>query len=318
MKCLINDLDPNDRKGGRIVRWGDNSTMPEPLDLTHLRTLVTIAETGGFRRAADALHLSQPTVSQHVRLLERRLRLVLVEKQGRASRFTAEGERLVAEARSLLAAHDGLLARFAPADPRRITIGSTEHAADGLLPQLLGVLRTAYPDARLHFRIDRSTTLTEAVGKGAVDLAVVLGGNGDPVGAEVGALSLRWVAGPQWRLPPPPGPIALVAFEEPCGLRRGAVQRLTELGFEVTVTAESGSLDGVLAATRAGLGIALLPFHTAIPDGIAEARGLPAMGTIDVRLMARRGLGSGIETAAVAAVAAHYRSLSQRSLRGVA
>ncbi|MCX4095920.1 LysR family transcriptional regulator [Nocardia sp. alder85J] len=292
--------------------------MPEPLDLTHLRTLVTIADTGGFRRAADALHLSQPTVSQHVRLLERRLKIPLVEKDGRGSRFTADGERLVVEARKLLAAHDSVLARFAPADPRRITIGSTEHAADGLLPQLLGVLRAAYPDVYLHFRIERSTALTEAVLKGALDLAVVLGGNGDPVGTEVGALELRWVAGPRWQLPVPPGPISLVAFEEPCGLRRRAVHRLTEIGFEVSVTAESGSLDGVLAAARAGLGIALLPFHTAIPDGVAEVRGLPAMGAVDVRLVARRGLGSGIEATAVAAIAAHYRSASDRQLRGVA
>ncbi|MCK0517601.1 LysR family transcriptional regulator [Williamsia sp. DF01-3] len=65
--------------------------MADPLDLVHLRTLVAIAETGGFRRAADSLHLSQPTVSQHVRLLEKRLKQSLVVKDGRGSRFTAAG-----------------------------------------------------------------------------------------------------------------------------------------------------------------------------------------------------------------------------------
>ncbi|MBF6170994.1 LysR family transcriptional regulator [Nocardia blacklockiae] len=292
--------------------------MADPLDLTHLRTLVTIADTGGFRRAADALHLSQPTISQHVRLLERRLKMSLVEKDGRSSRFTADGERLVVEARKLLAAHDEMLARFTPSDPRRITVGSTEHAADGLLPELLGVLRAACPDVYLHFRIDRSTTLTDAVGKGVLDLAVVLGGNGDPAGVEVGELGLRWVAGPGWQLPRVPGPISLVAFEEPCGLRRRAVHRLTELGYEVAVTAESGNLDGVLAAAKAGLGIALLPFHSAVPAGVAEVRGLPAMGAVDVRLVARRGLAADLEATAVAAVTAHYRTVAGRRLQGVA
>ena len=75
--------------------------MADPLDLVHLQTLVAIADTGGFRRAADALHLSQPTVSQHVRLLERRLKRTLVEKDGRGSRFTVDGERFVVEARAL-------------------------------------------------------------------------------------------------------------------------------------------------------------------------------------------------------------------------
>jgi DNA-binding transcriptional LysR family regulator len=292
--------------------------MADPLDLTHLRTLVAIADTGGFRRAADALHLSQPTISQHIRLLERRLKRSLVQKDGRTSRFTADGERLVAEARALLTAHDDMLARFTPSDPGHITIGSTEHAADGLLTELLGVLRAAYPDVYLNFRIDRSTALTESVGKGALDLAVVLGGNDDPVGVEVGELGLRWVAGPGRPPPPAPGPISLVAFEEPCGLRRRAVHRLTELGYEVAVTAESGNLDGVLAAAKAGLGIALLPFHATVPDGVAEVPGLPPMGAVDVRLITRRGLAADIETTAIDAVTAHYRSVAGRRLRGVA
>ncbi|WP_330256116.1 LysR family transcriptional regulator [Nocardia sp. NBC_00565] len=292
--------------------------MADPLDLVHLQTLVAIADTGGFRRAADALHLSQPTVSQHVRLLERRLKRTLVEKDGRGSRFTVDGERFVVEARTLLAAHDRLLERFVVTDPNRITIGSTEHAADGLLPELLGVLRGAYPDVYLHFRIDRSTSLTESVTKGALDLAVVLGGNAEPVGAEVGELQLRWVAAPGWQLAPAQGPISLVAFEEPCSLRKRALHRLAELGYDVSVAAESGSLDGVLAAAQAGLGIALLPFHAAVPRGLAEVTDLPTMGCIDVRLVARRGLGPDIELTAVEAITTHYRSMTGRQLRGVA
>ncbi|MGQ4599173.1 LysR family transcriptional regulator [Nocardia sp. R6R-6] len=293
--------------------------MSDPLDLTHLRTLVVIAETGGFRRAADALHLSQPTVSQHIRMLERRLKLTLVEKDGRSSRFTADGERLVLEARKLLDAQDKVLAQFAGSAPLRITIGSTEHAADGLLTELLGVLRAAYPEAYLHFRIDRSTVLTESVVKGALDLAVVLGGNTvEPVGTAVGELGLRWVAGPGWQLPPAPGPISLVAFEEPCGLRRRAAHKLSELGYDVAVTAESGNLDGVLAAAKAGLGIALLPFLTAPPRGVVHIHELPAMGAIDVRLVARRGLGHDLEATAVEAITTHYRAIAGRRLRGVA
>ncbi|WP_405182411.1 LysR family transcriptional regulator [Nocardia sp. NBC_01377] len=290
--------------------------MADPLDLVHLRTLVAIADTGGFRRAADALHLSQPTVSQHVRLLERRLKRILVEKDGRGSRFTSDGERFVLEARTLLGAHDRLLERFVAANPGRISIGSTEHAADRLLPELLGVLRGAYPDVYLHFRIDRSTSLAESVIKGALDLAVVLGGSAEPLGAEVGELQLRWVASPDWRLSP--GPISLVAFEEPCSLRKRALHRLAELGYDVTVAAESGTLDGVMAAAQAGLGIALLPFHAAIPQTLTEVSDLPAMGCIDVRLVARRGLGPDIELTAVEAITTHYRSVTERQLKGVA
>ncbi|MCB8913399.1 LysR family transcriptional regulator [Rhodococcus rhodochrous] len=286
--------------------------MAEPLDLVNLRTLVAIADTGGFRRAADALHLSQPTVSQHVRLLERRLKQSLVVKDGRGSRFTDAGEKLVHEARILLVAHEQMLGRLQADAPEQITIGSTEHAADRLLPEMLHAIRVAFDDARIQFRIDRSTTLAESVEKGTLDLAVVLGGQSGVGGAEVGRLDLRWVASTTWLGFDESGEVPIVAFEEPCGLRHRAVHKLADLGHSVRVVAESTSLDGVLAATRAGLGVALLPFSATVPDGLVEIDLLPPMGSIDVRIVARRGLSFQVEKVAVDAVAAHFAELAGR------
>ena len=86
--------------------------MDETLDIALLRTLIAIDEHGGFGRAAEALHRSQPTVSQHVRVLERRLGHPLVEKDGRGARFTDRGERLLIEARRIVAVHDEALGRL--------------------------------------------------------------------------------------------------------------------------------------------------------------------------------------------------------------
>jgi len=86
--------------------------MDATLDISLLRTLIAIDEFGGFGRAADALQCSQPTVSQHVRVLERRLGHPLVEKQGRGAGFTAAGERLLVEARRIIAVHDDALRRL--------------------------------------------------------------------------------------------------------------------------------------------------------------------------------------------------------------
>lgn len=83
--------------------------MAEPLNLVQLQTFVAIADCGGFGRAAVAIHLSQSTVSEHVRLLEQRLGHALVEKDGRRSRFTEAGERLLIEARRVLAVRDEAL-----------------------------------------------------------------------------------------------------------------------------------------------------------------------------------------------------------------
>ncbi|WP_066910205.1 LysR family transcriptional regulator [Millisia brevis] len=287
--------------------------MADPLDLVHLKTLVAIADTGGFRRAADALHLSQPTVSQHVRLLEKRLKQSLVVKDGRNSRFTEAGTALVREAQALLSAHEEMLDRLSISEPTRITIGSTEHAADRLLPNMLRAIRTAYDNVEIQFRLDRSTSLADAVDKGALDLAVVLGGNATATGAEVGRLALTWVSSSA-RATTAGEPVHLVAFEAPCGLRDRATRQLTDLGHEVIVSAESTSLDGVLAATRAGLGIALLPISGSVPDGLVQIDSLPPMGTIDVRIVARRGLSVALERVAVDAVAQHFAEVAAHRL----
>jgi len=104
--------------------------MSHLLDLTHLRSFLAIADTGGFGRAATALHVSQSTISQHVRLLEKRLGRPLVERAGRATRFTPAGERLLVEARRILAVHDDALARLAAADGSEVETGARElHSA---------------------------------------------------------------------------------------------------------------------------------------------------------------------------------------------
>ena len=86
--------------------------MSAPFDLAQLRTLVAVAECGGVSRAAKLLHLSQPTVSQHLRLLERRMGEPLTERVGRGIALNPAGERLLVEARRILAVHDEAMSRL--------------------------------------------------------------------------------------------------------------------------------------------------------------------------------------------------------------
>ncbi|WP_375433528.1 LysR family transcriptional regulator [uncultured Friedmanniella sp.] len=286
--------------------------MADTLDLSQLRSFVAIADCGGFSRAASSLHLSQPTVSQHVRLLERRLKQTLMVRVGRQAQFTPEGERLLLEARHLLAAHDQVLERLDATRQTRIVLGSTETAADQVLPGLLGALAAAYPDLRTRFHIDRSTQLAESVSKGTVDLAVLLGLGHEVPGRRVGVLPLAWFAAPQWRRPEPTDPMPLVAYVEPCGMRQLALTELGEGGQAVEVTAEATSLDGVVAAARAGLGVAVLPTLGATPTGLVRRRDLPDLGVIGVFLAARRGLDVDLEAAGLAALEEFFDDLLGR------
>lgn len=288
--------------------------MSKSLDIDHLRTLVAIAECGGFGRAAAVRHISQPALSQHVRLLERSLKRKLFVKDGRLMRFTPDGESVLAEARRVLAAHDQALERLTVGRATTITVGSTEHAAEQVLPEMLKMLSTAFPGAATRFEIGRSTALAEAASRGAVDVAFVLDPTSSGTGHEVARLPLAWYAAPGWEPPAEDQAWPLVAFEEPCGLRERALAALDAEGRRVTVTAQSTTLEGVLAGVRAGLGLALLPSSGGRPHGLVVRDDLPAVGTVSLRMVSRRGLDPEVELAAASAVERFFATRPQLRL----
>ena len=267
--------------------------MTEPLNLAHLRSLVAVVDRSSFTRAAQVLHLSQSTVSQHVRLLERKVGIELIVREQRGVKPTPRGSEFVDRARGLLAEHDELVGDFAGTGSlrrrRRLSIGSIEHAADQVLPRLLGVFRETFPANELSFVLQRSAVLIESVRREDLDLAVTLAITPDAPGTRVGGMRLRWVA--DYGLDVRGGTaLPLVAFEEPCPIRARAFDLLGASGTVTSVVAQSASLDGVLSAVRAGLGLALLPIAREIPDGLRELHGLPSAGWIGVHLVSREGL----------------------------
>ncbi|PZP79927.1 MAG: LysR family transcriptional regulator, partial [Ectopseudomonas oleovorans] len=83
------------------------------MDIKQLKFLVALDETRHFGQAAARCHVTQPTLSMRLRQLEDELGLELVRRGQRFEGFSAEGERILAWARSVLAAQDGLLAEAA-------------------------------------------------------------------------------------------------------------------------------------------------------------------------------------------------------------
>lgn len=288
--------------------------MSQDLDVAALRSFVGVADCGGFHRAAAALHLTQSAVSQHVRRLERVIGRPLVVRDGRRARFTEQGEALLGEGRRLLALHDDVLRRLARPTRPTLVIGSTEHAADQVLPELGIALRDAFPDTDVRFRLDRTARLADAVDRAEIDLAILLGGTTGGRTRAVGTLPLVWLAASSWTPPPPGADLPLVTFEEPCVVRAIAMDRLAEAGVRVTVTAQSVDLFGIISATRAGIGVTLLPDVGRRPDGLVELPQdqplggtdlvLPPVAPVALRVRARRGAPEGLETAAASAVRA--------------
>jgi DNA-binding transcriptional LysR family regulator len=263
--------------------------MGQVLDIVALRSLVAVADCGGFHRAGTALRISQSAVSQHVRRLEKVIGRPLVERQGRQAGFTPDGQALLVEARRILAAHDDAVRRLIGADQATVVVGTTEHAADLILPVVTAALAASHPGHQVRFRIDRTARLGEAVDRGTLDLAVYMADVAGVRGVPVGSLPLTWYAAPSWTPPPDPGPWPLVAIEEPCLLRRRAIAALAADGREPYVVCDTGYVAGVVNAVRAGIGVALMADTGTTPDGLVARDDLPPVPPAALGLRARRG-----------------------------
>jgi DNA-binding transcriptional LysR family regulator len=271
------------------------------LDVVPLRSLVAVVDCGGFQRAASALHLSQGAVSQHVRRLETAVGRPLMERDHRGVRLTSDGAELLGKARQMLAIHDEILRDFAVDAPETLTIGSTEHAADQLLPGLTAMLNASFPGRRIHLRLDRSAQLRSALDSGAIDMALLLGPAADDQAHDVGELDLTWYSAPKWS-PPDGQTLPLVAIDEPCALRRRALDTLAAHRIAANVVCDAAHLAGFRAAVRAGLGVGLMASAGQAPDGLVKRSDLPVPAPIPLSVWARRGLNMSVINAATQSI----------------
>ncbi|MFN6542017.1 LysR family transcriptional regulator [Mycolicibacterium nivoides] len=267
--------------------------MGQVLDIAPLRSLVAVADCGGFHRAAAVLHMTQSAVSQHVRRIEAVVGGPVVERSGRGVAFTELGHRVLGHARGILAAHDAALTDLGAAEEQVLLIGATEHGADVMLPALTAALGERLPNWRLRFRLDRNVMLADALEHGLVDLAVMLDGSGmDPAHAS-GTLALKWVSGRGFGTGVNQ-PLPVVMFSEPCTLREPTFATLDRCGTDYRIAAESANLSGLFAAVRSGLGVALLPMIGRLPDGLCLAEGLPPASRASVFVRGRAGVDTGV------------------------
>ncbi|KXP06832.1 LysR family transcriptional regulator [Tsukamurella pseudospumae] len=245
------------------------------LDIVPLRSIVAIARCGGVHRAAEALHLTQSTVSAHLRRLEKSTGGTIVEKAGRGVRFTDHGSRLLAHAQTILDAHDAAVHELSSPTTRTLSVAATEHGADRLIPALSKAFGTLPGGWAAHFRFDRSAQVANAVEHGLADVSVFLAAADHP--DAVGPIPLHWYAAREWAVPE--GTVPVLLFDEPCVLRSPATAALRRSGIDYTIAVEAANLAGLYSAARSGIGATLLPAIDAT-DGLVPVDALPAIPAI--------------------------------------
>ena len=144
--------------------------------LRQLHYLKLLAEQGSFSRAAEAAHVTQPTLSAGIQELERILGAPVVDRSRSGLILTAVGEEAVRRAGDVLArAEDLVQAARSAGQPLsgRFRLGVIPTVAPFLLPRALPVLRDAYPALRLFLREDMTGKLIAGLKSGALDAALI-------------------------------------------------------------------------------------------------------------------------------------------------
>jgi DNA-binding transcriptional LysR family regulator len=202
----------------------------------------------------------------------------------------------------VLAAHDDALRRLTGVERSMVAVGTTEHAAERILPAVTEALLASFPQHEVRFRIDRTARLNEAVDRGNLDLAIYMAEATNARGVPVGSLPLSWFSAVGWTPPPAGRAWPVVAIEEPCMLRQRGLQALAERRIDATVVCDTGYVDGVLNAVRAGIGVALLPSVGPVPEGLAARHDLPAVAPAALGVRARRGADARMAATVVTAI----------------
>ncbi|NBM15494.1 LysR substrate-binding domain-containing protein [Streptomyces sp. GC420] len=244
---------------------------------------VAVAETRHFTRAAERVHVAQPSLSQQIRALERELGADLFMRARGNITLTDAGEALLPLARRILADADTArheVQELAQLRRGRVRLGATPSLCTGLLPEVLRAFHGLHPGIRLLIDEGGSHDLVRRLARGALDLALIVLPlpPGSPALTTVELLHEDLVVVSAASAPPPAGSRGalripdlrdqpLVMFRHGYDLRELTVNACRAEGFEPSFTVEGGEMDAVLGFVRAGLGCAVVPRMVAARSG---------------------------------------------------
>lgn len=254
------------------------------MDLRSLRYFVEVVEQQSFTRAAERLHVTQPTVSKMVRQLEQELGLVLLARLGKRFTVTDAGQVVLLRGRELLALQGELLVELGDLQQLGrgdLRIGVTLQSHVALAP-LLAAYHRAYPAIELQLFERGAQTIESDLRQGTLELGTLLAhADNGPIWQEFDALPLA--RSPMCLLAPADSPwqgrtslalreladSAFIFYGEAFALNEIVLAACVRAGFTPHISGRSGQWDFMASLVRLGVGIALLPqiFCETLPPG---------------------------------------------------
>jgi DNA-binding transcriptional LysR family regulator len=246
------------------------------VDLGDFQTLLVLAETLHFGRAADRLHVSQPALSKRIRRMEAAIGGPLLVRGYRDVRLTEVGRLLASRGRHVLAEATATLAaaeRAARGEAGLLHIGFGIASIFGLLPEVVLRFRRAHPDVQLHLRDMSTPDQINALVSGELDIGFIRQRSTDDRLHMRHVLNERLVAaaGPHCRWSRRAGlrsvagePFIIISRLLSASLYDHVLSVCAAAGFTPRIVQEADELFTVVSLVRAGLGVSLVPRSAAL------------------------------------------------------
>ena len=261
--------------------------MTALIDIDQLRSFIAIAETGSFTKAAEVVHRTQSAVSMQMKRLEERLERPIFARDGRASKLTEDGQRLLDYARRIVKLNMETIAAFSDAElSGRVRLGVPDDYADRYLPEIMARFSRAYPSVELTVICEPSVDLIERIDANEIDLAIVTNCESKRPSETFRRERLLWVTSN--RHPTHlEEPLPLALGRPTCSWRRVAVERMESIGRPHRILYSSSNAGAVAAAVLAGLAVSVLPESGLRPGMrvLTAAEGFPELPSCRIGLV---------------------------------
>lgn len=265
------------------------------MDLWQLKIFCKVVELKSFSKAGESVHLSQPTVSSHIKDLEEHFGTRLVDRLSRKVLPTKAGELLYDHALRLIALRDRtemVMAEFSGKIKGRLTIGGSTIPGGYLLPKIIGLFSKRYPDVHISLKVADTSEILLKVVSGHIEAGVVGARSNDRLLHQIPVVDdemcLVVPAEHPWArrqrikikelLTEP-----FVVRELGSGTLRSIEHQLQKKGYAITdfnIVAEMGSTEAVRQAIKNKVGLSILSAIAVADDiqaGLLKAVGIDGL-----------------------------------------
>lgn len=251
------------------------------MTLHQLKIFAAVAKHLNVTKASEELHISQPSVSQQLKLLQEEYGAKLHEKTSRGIQLTDEGRAFLKDVERILLQVDRLKEKFGSSPARQraksFTVGGSFGPSASLLPSLLAVFKETHPQVELTLQTDTSHAVERLVLNAEVEIAVITNPSHSPslIYEPCRQVKLVTFASPQHPLAKQAeltltelaqAPLVIKKGKPNEGRARRFLRQLEKRGLQLNIVMECESLEAVKAAVRAGMGIGILYGDIVEPD----------------------------------------------------